>query len=191
MPVLDFSRLGSRAVKASSDNRDREPCPEDAMPVASKGCGTDPGLALSAASAFRNRRNAYLDYLRRLSPQSRRLRFGSASIDGQALEWFATMPSRKLFLVEGEHLRGALELFDAPGLEAELAISVEDAFQGRGHGRRLFTEGLEWANALGLKTLLVMCDAGNWRMRRLLAGVGVAQRLEYQWVTAFIPLDRR
>jgi GNAT superfamily N-acetyltransferase len=87
-------------------------------------------------------------------------------------------------LVAAERHRtvGCLELVRrAPGVpQAELALLVEDARQGRGIGTRLLDAAPVCARSLGIAVIGFSVEAGNGRARRLLRHLP-AGRLRWQW----------
>lgn len=118
--------------------------------------------------------SAYEDHLLRLSARDRISRFHAGTADEAIglhcgrMRW----PETRLIgcFIDGE-LRGALELqsFQRPGatVGAELAVSVEESFQGRMIGTELVRRGLlvarnRWIRAVGMFSL-----HDNFRMREI------------------------
>ncbi len=64
--------------------------------------------------------------------------------------------------------------------EAEAAVVVEDAFQGRGLGWALTSRLMRYARALGVRAWLAEINAGNARMLRFIerAGLPVTRRFD-------------
>jgi RimJ/RimL family protein N-acetyltransferase len=82
----------------------------------------------------------------------------------RALDW------RRSLLVGcfiGRSLRGVCEIHPIAGPRAEIAISVERRFQGRGIGTALMSKALVLARNRGLTELELRCLVENHRMRRL------------------------
>ncbi|WP_162306035.1 GNAT family N-acetyltransferase [Oleisolibacter albus] len=135
----------------------------------------------------------YAAHLLRLSAADRRARFMGALADEAVLahvkriDW--TRSEILAALVDGE-VRAAVELRreQAYGGAAELAVSVETAFQGQGLGKTLVARLLILARNRGVRRLSMLCLGDNRRMqaiaRRLLG------RLEYEMgeVTSTIDL---
>jgi RimJ/RimL family protein N-acetyltransferase len=69
--------------------------------------------------------------------------------------------------VVGRSLRGVCELHPITGSRAEIAVSVERHFQGRGIGTALLSRTLLLARNRGLTALELRCLVDNQRMRRL------------------------
>ena len=69
----------------------------------------------------------------------------------------------------GRSLRGVCELYPMSGSRAEVAVSVERRFQGRGIGQSLIGRMLILARNRRLTALEFRCMAGNQRMRALVA----------------------
>jgi GNAT superfamily N-acetyltransferase len=109
-------------------------------------------------------------HLLRLHPDDLRHRFMGAMprrlIDRyvRALDW------QRAVLVGcfiGRSLRGVCELHPIGGNRAEIAISVERRFQGRGIGQALLGRTLVLARNRGLTALELRCMIDNQRIRRL------------------------
>lgn len=72
-----------------------------------------------------------------------------------------------------ERIVGIARLFLSPGQrEAELTITVADAWQGKGVGERLLRALIESAGTAGLDRLVAAVLATNDRMQRLLTSCG-------------------
>ncbi|MEF2553564.1 GNAT family N-acetyltransferase [Aurantimonas sp. A2-1-M11] len=118
-----------------------------------------------------------LDHLKRLDPESRRLRFGNA-VNDHFLERYAECALGDDTLVKGlffcGELRGAAELRFLTGAhdEAEGAFSIERAYQGKGHGDRLFGRLVASARNRGVRRLFLTCLRENRRMQAIAARHG-------------------
>jgi len=117
--------------------------------------------------------HALRDHLLRLDADSRRNRFGSAVSDSFVCRHAARAltPGTIIhgFFVDG-CLRGASELRIAPASTsqpAELAFSVERAWQSYGIGSALLERTLLIARNRGIKFLQMTCLADNQRMQQL------------------------
>ena len=64
-------------------------------------------------------------------------------------------------------LRAILELHCIDSTHAEIGLSVEDAYQGRGYGRRLFHRGLAEARARNIETVDVNFLRSNIAIKKL------------------------
>lgn len=67
---------------------------------------------------------------------------------------------------------GILEIFSGADAHAEIGISVEDAYQGRGFGRALFLDGLAAAERIGVRTADLYFSAENMGIRKLISEAG-------------------
>lgn len=95
-----------------------------------------------------------------------------------------------LAFLDGGEIRGAAELHDCrtgSHEAAEIAFSVDDAFQGRGIGTMLFGRLIECARLLGCRTLHVTTHADNGAMKTLARRFGA--RLCFQSVDAVGVID--
>lgn len=110
-------------------------------------------------------------HLLRLHPDDRRHRFMGVMprllIDRyvRALDWQRTV---LVGCFVGRSLRGVCELHPIGGNRAEIAISVERRFQGRGIGQALLGRTLVLARNRGLTALELRCMIDNQRIRRLI-----------------------
>jgi GNAT superfamily N-acetyltransferase len=112
----------------------------------------------------------YCAHLLRLDPESRRDRFNGTVSDAYIRSFAA--PSNFAdavvhgFFIDGV-LRGAAELRPLVAYEAEIALSVEQDWQGHGVGAALLERTLPAARRRGIKLLHLTCLAENRRMRQL------------------------
>ncbi|WP_176699368.1 GNAT family N-acetyltransferase [Roseibaca calidilacus] len=67
---------------------------------------------------------------------------------------------------------GVLELFKGRDGHAEIGISVEDTFQGKGYGKALFLDGLAAASKLGVRTADLYFASENHGIRSLVHSAG-------------------
>lgn len=113
-----------------------------------------------------------------LSPDSRHSRFlGFARITGDQAEGMAAADRMaRCGLVAADPATGkivghlCLEPTDRAGLE--LGIAVDDGWQGRGVGRALLAEGIEWARRQGVPELYGVALSDNVRILRLASSLG-------------------
>jgi RimJ/RimL family protein N-acetyltransferase len=115
----------------------------------------------------------FRDHLRRLSPLDRQSRFAGGVSDTyieeycRRFDWLAGV----IFgaFVDGE-LRGVAELrWLGPGVDwrAEIAITVEEAYQDQGVGTELLRRVVVYARNRGLKSLYMLCLTDNRRMQAI------------------------
>jgi GNAT superfamily N-acetyltransferase len=109
----------------------------------------------------------------RLGRRSRPNRF-LANLPEHAVRRIADRADPDIVLgIEAEgRVVGILEVFPAPDAHAEIGISVEDAFQGRGYGRALFLDGLAAAERIGVHTADLYFSCDNTGIRKLVAEAG-------------------
>gem|GEM_PF-3169053 len=86
----------------------------------------------------------------------------------------------------GRSLRGVCELYPMGGRRAEVAISVERRFQGRGIGQALIGRMLILARNRRFTALEFRCMAGNQRMRSLVAKFDAVTSIEMMEAAAVI-----
>ncbi len=128
-------------------------------------------------------RARFRDHLLRLDPTGRHQRFAMSASDdfvsGYAERSFHLDSVIHGWFADGE-LRGAgeLRLIGGAKREAEMAFSVENAWQGRGIGTELMNRTLLAARNRGMRRLYVNCLASNRHMQRLARRFG--GELEYE-----------
>ena len=127
----------------------------------------------------------------RLGRNSRRLRFlaepSDSVINGIANR---TAPDLMLEIERDGAVRGVLEAFDLGHGHAEIALSVEDAYQGLGLGRRLFEEGLRHLGRRGYTTADLYCLRENTPVLRLVKSAGGEITFQGSEARAEIDLSR-
>lgn len=112
-------------------------------------------------------------HLLRLEPDDRRLRFVGSSSDGAIGEYVARIDwARSVFV--GCEIDGTLRALGELRFvrrewtpTAEVAITVERPYQGRGIGTRLFRRLATLAANRGARRVFVLCMAQNQRMRNI------------------------
>lgn len=115
----------------------------------------------------------FRDHLKRLDPESRRLRFGGAVSDA-FIDQYSETAYRLQGLIQGCFIDGVLRasaelrpIFDTWPIEAEAAFAVEREYQESGIGTELMRRLITAARNRGIKTLYMICLRENSRMRRL------------------------
>jgi GNAT superfamily N-acetyltransferase len=103
-----------------------------------------------------------------LGAGSRRLRFMGGIKDG-AINAIAdrAAPAELITLKIDGVLRGVLEVFETSKGHVEIGLSIEDEWQGLGHGRALFDQGIALATKRGYDTADLHFFRGNEGVRRL------------------------
>ena len=128
---------------------------------------------------------AFLGRLSASSLQSRYLimlsRMDSTRVDREIRRIFDRDAERHVVVVAANaadvHAIGEIVL-DSDGRSAELALTVEDAFQRRGLGRRLYRRLEALARSRGVSTLTGDASNDNYRIQNLLRATGRPLRLE-------------
>ena len=144
------------------------------------------------------------DHLLRLDGEDRQLRFGAHVSPAQVAAYCAALDTGRTlllgYLVEGE-LRAVGELTALAGAgprTAEIAISVERRFQGRGIGGALLRRLIVAARNRLFERLYMVCLIDNGRMVRLARRVGsrlevergeVEARIDPPWPTFWTLLE--
>lgn len=115
----------------------------------------------------------------RLGLGSRQRRF-MAALPDRSMRLIADRASPDVVLgIEAEgRVVGVLELFKTQNDHAEIAISIEDAYQGRGFGKTLLTDGLTAASRIGVRTADLYFASENRGIRHLVSAAGgkISQR---------------
>lgn len=124
----------------------------------------------------------YLEHLKRLGPECRRLRFHRAmSDDGLALhvdQVFKAERDGGVHVIGWFHdgdLAGAAEVavYETPsGLDAEAAFAVEEGYRGAGVGRELMHRAALYAQNRGAATLHIATERENRAMLRMAVNSG-------------------
>jgi len=118
-------------------------------------------------------RRALAKHYRRLGSTSRQQRFMSV-LPNSSLKTIADRASPDIVLgieVDGRVV-GVLEIFKGEDAHAEIGISVEDAYQGKGFGKALFLDGLAKAEQLGVRTADLYFASENLGIRSLVSSAG-------------------
>lgn len=119
-------------------------------------------------------------HLLRLESEERRMRFGQPVGDAFIHQYCDRIDRPRTTVVGcfvGDVLRGVAELVRIPGgipASAEIALSVERAFQGQGIGGRLLQKALLLARNRFVDTVHLICLPENERMRRLARRFGAS-----------------
>lgn len=111
-------------------------------------------------------------HLLRLDDGCRRSRFGCPTSDVTLQAHAAGIARTDSFVLacfESGHVRGAAELraLDASWKTAEIAFSVETAWQERGIGTALMAAAMREAHAHGIERLYLTCHTLNRRMQSI------------------------
>ena len=109
----------------------------------------------------------------RLGRASRQRRF-MANLPDRSVRRIAGLASPEIVLgIEAEgRVVGVLEIFPGTDAHAEIAISVEDAYQGRGYGKALFIDGLAAAGRIGVQTADLYFSCENSGIHKLVTAAG-------------------
>lgn len=142
----------------------------------------------------RSELSSYRDHLLRLSPGDRRARFCGALGEAAVEAHCAAIEGRRTILIgcfAGGGLKAAGELcFDGPASPgAELALSVDSAFQGRGIGAALARRALTIARNRAIREVRLLCLADNARMKALIRKVGGSLHIEDGEVAGTVALS--
>lgn len=110
---------------------------------------------------------------KRLSAAAIRSRFHSRVGD----DWLkrralSCRPDLVLGLEADGDTRAVLEVYRVARTHAEIALSVEDAYQGRGYGRQLFSAALGHARDMGIETVEATFSHDNRAMLQIALGAG-------------------
>ena len=118
-------------------------------------------------------RRALAKHYKRLGHHSRQRRF-MVDLPNTALQTLADQASPDIVLgVQADgRVIGVLEIFKGDYAHAEIAISVEDAYQGQGFGKALFLDGLAAADDLKVRTADLYFASENHGIRSLVSTAG-------------------
>ena len=109
----------------------------------------------------------------RLGRASRQRRFMSVLPD-RSMRTIANRASPDIVLGirADDRVVGVLEIFRGKDAHAEIGISVEDAYQGKGFGKALFQDGLAAADRIGVQTADLYFSSENRGIRKLVSAAG-------------------
>lgn len=129
-------------------------------------------------------------HYRSLGSRSRHLRFMGEPTP-EALDRLAEQadPELVLEMVEDGVVRAVLEAYPASPGHVEVAISVQDGYQGQGLGRALFEEGLVVLASRGFRTADLVCLRENTALLHLVSRAGATLRSDGNEVQIAIQLD--
>ncbi|MHA6347648.1 GNAT family N-acetyltransferase [Roseivivax sp. CAU 1761] len=114
-----------------------------------------------------------LQHWERLSLRSRVGRFHGGVGDDWLRERSRSASPDLLLGVEADgETRAVAELYKTTAVDAEVALSVEDAYQSRGFGRELFAAVIEHARKMGVHRIEASFSHDNRPMLRLAQNAG-------------------
>ncbi len=140
-------------------------------------------LSFQLIPPFRATLDSVPDHLRthyrRFGQASRRRRFMSQT-PPTAIDRIVDQATPDLILeIEQDGaVRGLLEAYGTGRGHAEIALSVEDAYQGQGLGRELFEEGLRLLAGRGVYTADLTCLTDNVAVLHLIRDAGWQIRIQ-------------
>ncbi|MCT8158980.1 GNAT family N-acetyltransferase [Pseudoruegeria sp. SHC-113] len=135
--------------------------------------------------------DALIAHYKTLSAASRRLRFLTPAADDAYLEKIGhhISPDHVVEITLGAETAGILEIYLGRDGHAEIGISMEDRFQGRGLGGQLFAAGLEACAEMGVKSADLYFSAANTAIMHMVLERGARIEREGSDVMAFIDLS--
>ena len=140
-------------------------------------------------------REAYLEFHRGLSDESRYLRYFSARrrLPENEVLHYLDVDQRDhagiVALVDGALVGHALYDRNESGADAEVALEVSDTFQGRGVGTLMLEELAKLARQMGITRLLAHVLPGNRRMLTVFRDLGFAERATFEDGVLRVALD--
>ena len=140
-------------------------------------------------------RDAYLAFHRELSDEARYLRYFTArrQLPERELHHYLDVDQRDhagvVALVDGALIGHALYDRHAGTSEAEVALEVADAFQGRGVGTVMLEELAQLARAAGITRFLAYVLPSNRRMLEVFHDLGFAERATFEDGVVRVALD--
>jgi len=81
-------------------------------------------------------------------------------------------PQTVYWLVKENKFLGYLSIRHKPTLQGHIGYEISTKFQGHGYGKLILKLGLKKAKALGIKNVLLTCDATNIRSKRVIESNG-------------------
>ncbi|SLN36942.1 hypothetical protein PSA7680_01792 [Pseudoruegeria aquimaris] len=135
--------------------------------------------------------DALIAHYKALSDASRRLRFLTPAADDAYLEKIGhrIAPDHVIEItLEGE-TAGILEIYTGRDGHAEIGISMEDRFQGRGLGGQLFAAGLDACAQMGVTSADLYFSSANTAIMHMCQERGAHIEREGSDVMAYIDLS--
>ncbi|MGY6410600.1 MAG: N-acetyltransferase family protein [Alkalilacustris sp.] len=136
-------------------------------------------------------RRHLLDHLKRLDPEAQRLRFmGAVSAAGIAAHVARADPLALVVFAPDGAWRGCAELHPGETADAaEIAVSVETAWQNRGIGAALTAEAGRQARRLGRGDVRLTCLRHNTPMMRIARHLSARALPLADWALALFRLE--
>lgn len=135
---------------------------------------------------------AFRKHLKRLDPETRRLRFGTV-VNDDFLDAYADTAHRLGTVVygafHGEEIHASAELRPLDHMAepmAEAAFTVERPYQDHGIGSRLMDRIITTAQNRGIQQLYMICLRNNGRMQHMAGKFGARMTLDFDQVTGSI-----
>src|SRR5688572_12455893 len=148
-----------------------------------RSCGSNPVRALVGESdpirLLASEQRALIDrHLARLTPDDRRLRFGSRMNDALIARYVAGIDFSLdqmfgVFAADSTLIGLAHLALDPVRGFAEIGLSVDLAYRNRGHGYALLKRSIEDAASSGYRTLFMHCRSENEAIKRLARRLGL------------------
>lgn len=136
-------------------------------------------------------RKLYVDHLKRLPALDRQFRFAHNHVSDEMIDTYVAGISADDLLLGGfsdDRLIGCAHVARAEAI-AELGVSVDPDFRGRGVGEELFRCASRWARNRQVDKLYTLCQADNRSMMALAHKLGMVIHRDCGTAEAFLALD--
>lgn len=137
----------------------------------------------------------YLQHLLKLNENERKLRFGFLASDESIKSYIKNIENDHH--LSGYYYDGGVIGAVHVGLTvfnniktAELGVSVDSDFRGRGHGRELTDVGIKWAIDVGADKLITQCVSSNIPMKAIARKYGAEFEMDGSETIATIFLKK-
>jgi len=136
----------------------------------------------------------FRDHLLRLSQDDRISRFAGMRSDKGIDDYVAQIDFMrdhiKVAFDERLNVIAAIHLVMVDPESAEFALSIEQAYRGKGYGRALFKSAIRWMQNRGVKKAYSLCMRSNGPMLHIAETEGMQLHFDGSEVEAFLDLDQ-
>lgn len=137
----------------------------------------------------------YEEHLLRLAPQDRYLRF-SGHVSDESIHTYVksidplTSVVKAIYNDELEVVAAIHVLVYNNGKDAEIALSVDSNYRGRGYGHALFEAAMKWVQSRSIEKIYSMCLRENRPMNKIATSRGMTVHHDSMETEAYLNVDK-